>query len=247
MNRLIQVSSRINNKNVVISIKDNLQKCRERIGKAAGRTGRDISDITLVAVTKTIEPQRINEAIEAGIRNIGENKIQEARAKHGKILPAIWHMVGHLQTNKVKYSIDLFDTVQSLDSFHLAQEIDKRCADGEKIMPVLVEVNTSGESSKYGCDPDYAPELVSLLSDLSHIRVKGLMTIGLFSDDMDLVRPCFIRLRKLSEKIKALDLAAIEMDVLSMGMSSDFEVAIEEGSTMVRIGTAVFGPRNYDN
>jgi pyridoxal phosphate enzyme (YggS family) len=219
----------------------------ERINRAAGKSGRNISDITLVAVTKMVEVARINEAIEAGVSHIGENRVQEARTKYGKISPVIWHMIGHLQTNKVKYAVSIFNTIQSVDSLHLAQEIEKRCADEQKVMPVLVEVNTSGEKSKYGCDPHYAPELVSLLSGFSHIRIRGLMTIGLFSDDMRLVRPCFIRLRHLSEKIRALNLPSVEMNILSMGMSSDFEVAIEEGSTMVRIGTAIFGPRDHDN
>jgi pyridoxal phosphate enzyme (YggS family) len=228
-------------------IRDNLEMCMERINRTAAKSGRNPSDITLVAVTKMVEVARINKAIEAGITHIGENKVQEARSKYGKISPVNWHMIGHLQTNKVKYAVSIFDMIQSVDSLHLAQEIEKRCAGEQKVMPVLVEVNTSGEKSKYGCDPDSAPDLVSQLSIFNHIRVQGLMTIGLFSDDMKLVRPCFIRLRELSEKIGALNLPSVEMHILSMGMSSDFEVAVEEGSTMVRIGTAIFGPRNHDN
>jgi len=228
-------------------IKENLKRVLEKIEKAALKSNRDPSSIQLVAVSKTISPDKINEGIAAGIQIIGENKVQEAKTKKAEINPVTWHMVGHLQTNKVKYAIRIFDMIQSVDSFHLAQEIDKRCQQQGIKMPVLIEVNTSGEASKYGCHPDEAPELVSMISALKHLEIKGLMTIGLFTDQIERVRPCFIKLRELADKINDIRSERISMTELSMGMSADYELAIEEGATLVRIGTAIFGPRQYHN
>ncbi len=228
-------------------VRENLNHCLERIERAAVKSGRTASDVTLVAVTKMVDTDRMNEGIEAGIKIIGENKVQEAQAKMPDIQPVRWHMVGHLQRNKVKNAVEMFDMIQSVDSVRLAGEIDKRCAALNKVIPVLVEVNTSGEESKYGCPPEKTAELMEKISEFTHLQVKGLMTVGLFSDKMELVRPCFVKLRKLSERLKEANLPRIEMQILSMGMSSDFELAIEEGSNMVRIGTAIFGPRSYQN
>lgn len=228
-------------------IQENLNRVLEKIERAAAKSDRRPETIKLVAVSKTISPEKINEGIAAGIKIIGENKVQEAKAKKDLVQAVTWHMVGHLQTNKVKQAIQVFDMIQSVDSYHLAQEIDKRCQREEKIIPVLVEVNTSGETSKFGCDPEKAPELVSMISELKHLEIKGLMTIGLFTDQLNLVRPCFVTLRELAEKIRDMRSDRISMSELSMGMSSDYEVAIEEGATMVRIGTAIFGPRQYHN
>jgi pyridoxal phosphate enzyme (YggS family) len=228
-------------------IKSNLNRCLERITNAAIKSGRDLEDITLVAVSKTISPKVINMGIKAGIKTIGENKVQEARNKKPLLDPVELHMVGHLQTNKVKYAIEIFNLIQSVDSVHLAGEINKRCEKNERKMPVLIEVNTSGESSKYGCTPEETIDLVHKVSQFPYIQIRGLMTIGLFTDKIELVRPCFIQLRELAEIVSTQKIDNVVMEFLSMGMSSDFEVAIEEGSNMVRIGTAIFGPRCYSN
>jgi hypothetical protein len=225
-------------------IADNLKRLEERIEKAALRSGRIKEDITLVAVTKNVEPERINQGIEAGIKIIGENRIQEAEEKFKFITRDVEkHLVGHLQTNKVKKAIELFDLIQSVDSLHLAQEISKKGSDKGKIVEVLIEVNTSDEPSKYGVRPEEVSDLVEGISKLENIGIKGLMTVGLLTDDVEKVRPCFVKLRNLFESLKSLKKENVEMRYLSMGMSSDFEVAIEEGANMIRIGTAIFGPR----
>jgi pyridoxal phosphate enzyme (YggS family) len=228
-------------------IQDNLKRVTEKIANAALKCGRNPADIQLVAVSKTISPEMINQGIAAGIKIIGENKVQEAKAKKASVNPVKWHMVGHLQTNKVKHAVQLFDQIDSVDSYRLAEEINKRCEVENKRMSVLVEINTSGEASKFGCEPAEAPELVSRISVLDHLKIEGLMTIGLFTDRMELVRPCFVNLREIFEKIKNMNLNGVSMVHLSMGMSADYEVAIEEGATLVRIGTAIFGPRQYHN
>jgi pyridoxal phosphate enzyme (YggS family) len=225
------------------TIKENLNRCLERIETTALKVGKNGSEITLVAVSKMVAPVLINEGIEAGIGNIGENKVQEAQAKKEFINPVTWHMVGHLQTNKVKQAVQIFNTIQSVDSYHLVEEINKRCVILQKNMPVLVEVNTSGEPSKFGCEPAETLSLITRISSFPNIRIKGLMTVGIFSGEKEKIRKCFIILRQLAEKISTLTIPNVDMKILSMGMSSDFEIAIEEGSTMVRIGTAIFGAR----
>ena len=229
------------------TIKENLTGCLERIENAAVKAGKKGSDISLVAVSKTVEPALINEGIEAGIQIIGENKVQEAQTKRELVNPVSWHMVGHLQSNKVKTAVQIFDMIQSVDSVELAEEISKRCGRLYKKMPLLVEVNTSGEPSKFGCKPEEVVPLVTRISTLPDIRIEGLMTVGLFSSEKMKVRKCFILLRQLAENIRTMKLPGVEMKVLSMGMSGDFELAIEEGSTMVRIGSAIFGPRLSQN
>jgi pyridoxal phosphate enzyme (YggS family) len=228
-------------------IKRNIDRCLERIANAAVKNGRDLKDITLVAVSKTVSPEAINIGIKAGIKIIGENKVQEARNKKPLLDPVELHLVGHLQTNKVKYAIEIFNLIHSVDSVHLAEEINKQCEKKGSRMPVLIEVNTSGESSKYGCLPEETIDLVYRVSQFPYIQILGLMTIGLFTDKIELVRPCFTRLRELAEVVSDQKIDNVRMEFLSMGMSSDFEVAIEEGSNMVRIGTAIFGPRCYSN
>lgn len=229
----------------MVNIKENLIRCLEQIERAAVKSGKKGSDITLVAVTKMVDPARINEGIEAGIKIIGENKVQEAQAKKAFVKPVTWHMVGHLQTNKTKQALTLFDMIQSVDSLHLAKEISKYCQNLHKNMPILIEVNTSGEPTKFGCKPQDTVSLVSEISQLPGLQVKGLMTIGAFTSEKEKIRSCFILLRQLFEKIVDLKLSSVDMGILSMGMSSDFELAIEEGATMVRLGTAIFGERNY--
>lgn len=224
-----------------MSIHDNVQGLRQRISRAASSAGRDPDEIAIVAVAKTYPAAAVEQAIASGIKIIGENRVQEAKEKHGAIGDRVeWHMVGHLQTNKVKEALGIFSTIQSLDSMRLAREIEKRAERGVKC---LIEVNTSAEPTKYGLAPGEVFDFYEGLTDLKKIDIQGLMTIGpgWAVQDPEASRPCFRVLRELQEEL------AQEFDrpfpVLSMGMTSDFEVAIEEGSTMIRIGTAIFGPR----
>ncbi len=228
------------------SIADNLRQVQQRIAAAAERSGRNSEDITLVAVTKTVPVERIREAIEAGVTHLGENRVQEARDKIPQITETVtWHMIGHLQKNKAKYAVRLFDMIQSIDDWELAQEVDKRAAQVDRVMPVLIEVNTSGESSKFGVEPHHALALARQVDMLPHVQLKGFMTIAVFSEDETAVRRCFRTLREIFEMARQQSWTHADIAVLSMGMSHDFEIAIEEGATMVRIGTAIFGPRQY--
>jgi len=231
-----------------MSIKDSLAEVNRRIGEASRRAGRDPSEIILVAVTKNVPVERIRQAVDAGVMILGENRVQEAASKVEKIGVAggkgvTWHMVGHLQSNKVKKAVAIFDAIQSVDSFDLAAEVDKRAAEAGKLIDVLVEINASGEASKFGARPEESVDVVGRMSHLRHISVRGLMTIGALTDDERAIRACFRSLHDLREQILRADFEKVRMDYLSMGMTSDFEIAIEEGSNMVRIGTAIFGPR----
>jgi pyridoxal phosphate enzyme (YggS family) len=226
---------------VEIDLDQNIKQVRNRIAIAAEKQGKSAEDITLIAVTKTVAVQKINQAIEKGIKIIGENKVQEARDKFNQIRqPVEKHMIGHLQRNKAKYAVQLFDLIQSVDSLRLAEEINRRAPFK---MPVLLEVNTSGETSKYGCMPDFALDLVMQVAQLDNLEIRGLMTIGLFSDDLEKARPSFKTLKQIYDEAKSMSLPNTNISVLSMGMTNDFEMAIEEGANMVRIGTAIFGPR----
>ncbi|HID95925.1 MAG TPA: YggS family pyridoxal phosphate-dependent enzyme [Candidatus Latescibacteria bacterium] len=225
-------------------IADNLKRVKERLALAAERCGRSADEIFLVAVTKTRTVPEILEAIRAGVDIIGENRVQEALAKYDQLhLPVRWHMVGHLQRNKVKHALEIFELIHSVDSLRLAEEISRRVSDSGKTVDILVQVNTSSEESKFGILPDRAIELVESISSLKGIMIRGLMTIGPLVSNPEEARPCFARLRELKEKIEGLRIPEVRMEVLSMGMTNDFEVAIEEGANMVRIGTAIFGPR----
>jgi hypothetical protein len=227
------------------TIEENIQNVKQNIAKAAVKAGKKPEDITLVAVSKTVEPERIREALKCGIKIIGENRVQEAEEKFKKIPEEFEkHLVGHLQINKAKKAVELFDMIQSLDSIRLAEELSKRAKAKGKIMNVLVEVNTSDEPTKYGLKPDEVMGFMKQVCHLDGIKVIGLMTVGLFSQDMDLVRPCFKKLKRLFREIKEENIPNIEMKYLSMGMTQDYEVAIEEGANMVRIGTAIFGTRD---
>jgi len=226
------------------SIKDNLSKVLERIARAAERSGQTPESIKLVAVGKTIGPEKIIEAIDAGVTDIGENRIQEALAKRPLIQRDVkWHMVGHLQRNKVKQALDFFDLIHSVDSIRLLDAIEKRAEKDDRVVDILTQVNTSGEATKYGLKPEEVINFVEYAVSCEHTRVRGLMTIGPFVEDAQLARPSFQQLRDLRDQIIKLNLPRIEMKYLSMGMTSDFEVAIEEGANMVRIGTAIYGPR----
>ncbi len=226
------------------SIEENIKDVWSRIEKAAEKTGKDKEEVKLVAVTKTVEPARIKEAINCGIQIIGENRVQEAESKFVQITEKVErHLVGHLQTNKARKAVELFDFIQSVDSERIAQEISRRASQKGKIMPVLVEVNTSAEETKFGIEPHQVLPLIESISDLEGIRIRGLMTIGLFSDDPEDTRPCFKKLKAIFDQLKEKSIPNVEMTCLSMGMTSDFEVAIQEGSNMVRVGTGIFGPR----
>jgi len=223
-------------------VKANLEKINERIRKAALKVNRNSGEIKLVAVTKTATIEQIKEAISAGVKIIGENKVQEAKEKYQILTGGIeWHLVGHLQTNKVKYAIEIFDLIHSVDSIKLAKEIDKRSLQFGKITNVLIEVNVSGEETKYGIRPEEAEIFLGEISKFSVIRVRGLMTIAPIVKHKEEVRPYFKKLKELSEKIRNKNIKSVKMDYLSMGMSDDFEVAIEEGANMVRIGRGIFG------
>jgi pyridoxal phosphate enzyme (YggS family) len=226
------------------SVEEKIKDIWSRIEKAGEKIGKNKDDINLVAVTKTVEVERIKEAIKCGIKIIGENRLQEAESKFDQITEKVEkHLVGHLQTNKAKKAVELFDFIQSVDSQRIAQEISKRASQMGKVMSVLVEVNTSGEKSKFGIDPGQVLSFVKSISNLEGIKIKGLMTIGLFSDNPEDTRPCFKKLKSIFEKIKSENVPHAEMKYLSMGMTNDFEMAIREGSNMVRIGTGIFGSR----
>jgi pyridoxal phosphate enzyme (YggS family) len=225
-------------------ISENIRNVRSRIERAAVKVGRSAEEIKLVAVSKTVEPERINQAILCSIDTIGENRVQEAEKKFKQVTgPVKKHLVGHLQTNKAKKAVELFDFIQSVDSLRIAEEISKRALEAGKVMEVLVEVNTSCEETKFGLEEDKVVPLFETISRLEGIKIKGLMTIGLFSDEPEDTRPCFKRLKELFDRIKSAGIGNVEMKYLSMGMTGDFEVAIEEGSNMVRVGTGIFGVR----
>ncbi|RMG68806.1 MAG: YggS family pyridoxal phosphate-dependent enzyme [Calditrichaeota bacterium] len=226
------------------TLERNLEKVHQRIAAAARRAGRRPEEITLVAVTKTVPAPLVQAALDRGVTHIGENRVQEARDKLPQLQgPFTAHLIGHLQRNKVKYAVRLFDMIQSVDSLALAEEIDRRCQRENRTIPVLIEVNTSGEASKFGCRPQEALQLLRAMDRLPNLRVQGFMTIALFSKDLEQVRPCFKLLHSIYQEAQTIPLQHGKISVLSMGMSSDFEVAIEEGATMVRIGSAIFGPR----
>jgi PLP dependent protein len=227
-------------------INDNLDILGKRIKRSCGKSGRNISEITLVAVTKTLSTDIVKKALSAGIVDLGENKVQELVSKKNELPDNIrWHLIGHLQKNKVKYIAEFVHMIHSIDSYDLAIEVDKQAKKFKRQIPVLIQVNTSDEDSKFGTEPENALALVKAAAGLENIKVSGLMTIGAFFKDAEMVRPCFKNLKSIFDKIKGLDLKNVDMKHLSMGMTNDFEVAIEEGATIVRIGTALFGERNY--
>jgi len=226
-----------------MAIADNVREVLGRIEDAASRALREGSDVKLVAVTKTVEPDRIVEAIEAGVNCIGENRVQEAARKFGDLPPVEKHLVGHLQTNKVRKALPLFDMIESVDSVRLAREVSRVASNAGATAEVLVEVNTSGEESKYGLEPGEVLSAIEDMADLPGLRVVGLMTVGAFLPDPEDVRPCFRRLRELRSEVEEAVIPGVSMDHLSMGMTNDYEVAIEEGATIVRVGRAIFGER----
>jgi pyridoxal phosphate enzyme (YggS family) len=231
-----------------MSIAENVARVRERIATAAARVGRDHHSVTLMAVSKTVDRGRIREASEAGIRVFGENRVQEFEEKFPdpeSRRDAEWHLIGHLQSNKAHRAAEIFDAVDSMDSLRLAEKLDRAATSCARKLPVLIEINVGGEESKSGVPLD-SPDLEDLLrgvSRLEHLQVLGLMAVPPFAENPEATRPYFRLLRDLRDRIAQRKLPRIQMDVLSMGMSHDFEVAIEEGSTCVRVGTAIFGER----
>lgn len=222
----------------------NLQAVEERIARAAARAGRRRSDVTLVAVSKSRTAGEIEAAIAAGVTHLGENRVQEAESKRRCVQSAAaWHLVGRLQSNKAGRAVELFDVVQSVDSIRLAATLQRRAVQAGRSLDVLLQVNSSGAAGQGGVPPESILALAEQADAMSHLRILGLMTIAEFTSDEARLRSCFGRLRSLSEDLSRAAIEGVETSVLSMGMSGDFEIAIEEGATMVRVGTAIFGPR----
>lgn len=200
--------------------------------------------VELVAAAKTRTPQEVARAIAAGVRIIGQNYVQEAAAARAEIGGDVrWHFIGHLQKNKVKKAVDLFDLIETVDSLELAEEIDGRCGRLEKVMPVLIEINSGREPQKFGVLPEDAERLCKQIAALPHIRIDGLMTMGPYSGDPEDARPYFVETRRIFESLRDLALPGVGMQRLSMGMTNSYRIAVEEGANMVRIGTRIFGPR----
>ncbi len=226
-------------------IADNLKKVLEHMEAAARKVGRDPNEINLVAVSKTVPPERIREGIQAGVKILGENYVQEAKKKIEALGHDVsWHFIGHLQTNKAKVAVRLFDLIHSVDSLHLAEELNKQAQAEGKVLPILLEVKLSEEKSKFGVAEDNILHLAEAISQMENLNLQGLMTMPPLFSNPEEARPYFIRLRKLSELLASQKIPRISMQELSMGMSSDFEIAIEEGATLIRVGTAIFGPRS---
>ncbi len=228
-----------------MSIKENLEEVERRITAAAEKSGRSREDITLIAVTKTHPPEMMNEAIMLGATDIGENKPQEVRDKFDRVLPARWHLIGHLQTNKVKYVIDKVCLIHSVDSIKLMDEIERQAEKHGIDMDILIQVNISGEETKSGISRDEVEELLLHAGDLKHVKVKGLMTIAPKTDNSITNILHFDNMRQLFIDIQQKKYDNVNMEYLSMGMSGDYETAIECGANMVRVGSAIFGARDY--
>jgi len=227
-------------------IKKNLETVRAQISEAAESVGRDGDDVILVAVSKTRTPEEINTAIDAGTTDIGENKVQEIMEKYDDIKPVRWHLIGHLQTNKVKYIIDKVDMIHSVDSIKLAKEIDKRAKAHGKTMDILVQINPAEEESKFGVTIEGAGDLVrEILDTCENIRIKGLMSVAPIAEDPRDVKPFFDGVKAKYDELAQIDDPKLDFKYLSMGMSHDFAVAIEAGSNLVRVGSAIFGERDY--
>ena len=228
-----------------MSIKENLELVNARIAAAAEKSGRSKSDIKLIAVTKTHPAEMINEAVKCGITDIGENKPQEVRDKFDSVLPVNWHLIGHLQSNKIKYIINRCCMIHSVDSIKLMDEIEQAALKHEKDMDILIQVNISGEESKQGIAPSELDDILSHAGHLTKVHVRGLMTIIPKAENGD-VNLHFANMKKLFDETKKKHYNNVSMDELSMGMSGDFEAAVEHGATMVRVGSAIFGARNYN-
>ena len=228
-------------------LKENFQSVEARIQAACDRAGRSRKEVTLIAVSKTKPVEMLQTIYDAGSRDFGENKVQEMCDKIEQLPTDIrWHMIGHLQTNKVKYIVGRVSLIHSVDSLHLAQEIEKQAAKLDVIVPILIEVNIAEEESKFGIHKEETISLVREVATLPHIRIQGLMTIAPYVENPEDNRAYFRGIKQLSVDIARENIDNVTMDCLSMGMTGDYEVAIEEGATMVRVGTGIFGERNYN-
>ncbi len=227
-----------------MSIAENLKRVQDEIANAAIRSGRKPDSVKLVGVTKTVDLDRINEAVSAGLQVLGENYVQEARNKVDQFGDQVsWHFIGRLQTNKAKYAVKLFDIIETVDSIKLATELNRRAQPLGRVTRVLIQLNLAAEQTKGGLDPSECLDHIRQIAELDHLQVRGLMTMPPFFNDPERARPYFRQLRELSQVIAAAGVEGVEMAELSMGMSGDFEAAIEEGATLVRVGTAIFGER----
>lgn len=229
------------------TIKENIEAINRKKNEFAGSASRKSGEVLLVAVTKTRAVEEINEAIEAGITDIGENKVQEILDKYEKVKPVRWHMIGHLQTNKVKYIIDKVSMIHSVDSLRLAEEINRRAGQNHIVMDILVQVNSAQEESKFGISTEETGKLIEdILGGCSNIRIKGLMCIAPYADNPEDVRIYFREVKQLYDRFSLIEHPSLDFQYLSMGMSHDYEAAILEGSNLIRVGTAIFGERNYN-
>lgn len=229
-----------------VNVAENLKNVEEKIMEACGRSGRDRKDVLLICVTKTKPAELLEEAYRAGERAFGENRVQEIVDKYPRLPEDIdWHMIGHLQKNKVKYLMDRAVMIHSVDNEDLARVISREAVKAGRVMPVLIEVNVAGEETKFGVSPGETEKLIRKIAPLPGIKVCGLMTIAPYTEDPETNRPFFRQLRELSVDIKNKSIDNVSMDQLSMGMTGDYEVAIEEGATMIRVGTGIFGERQY--
>ena len=236
----------VQTKTSVQTLRERFEDVRARVDTAARRTNRSGDEITLVAISKTHPAAVLSAGLSAGITDLGENRVQEAEGKIMELgrTAARWHLVGHLQSNKAARAVQLFDCIHSLDSVDLARRLDRVCvAEGRAELPVLIQIDLGGEATKSGIDPRQLPELLETLKDCSHLRLAGLMTLPPYFENPDCARPYFKTLRELRDKLQAQGNFGEVRGELSMGMSHDFEIAIEEGATMVRVGTAIFGER----
>lgn len=227
-------------------INENIRIVKKNIEMACERSGRTVSDVTLIAVSKTKPVSDIQEAYDAGTIDFGENKVQELTDKYPVLPKDIkWHLIGHLQTNKVKYIVDKVHLIHSVDSVKLASQIEKECEKKNIHMDILMEVNVAEEDTKFGLKYDETINVIKEISHFSHVHIKGLMTIAPFTENPEDNRIYFKKLKQLSDEISALQIENVKMKELSMGMTGDYEVAVEEGATLVRVGTGIFGNRNY--
>jgi pyridoxal phosphate enzyme (YggS family) len=231
-----------------VSIRENIEEIIKRKNEAALRCGKNPEDITIIAVSKTVDGSRAREAVIGGLDNLGENRVQEIMNKYDELqdLPVKWHMIGHLQKNKVKYIIDKVELIHSVESIELAAEINKRASQHNIISNILIELNIGEEESKFGINENSVYDFVGSLERFENIKVMGLMTVAPFCENPEDIRWVFKKMKEIFDKISAMNLKNTQMKYLSMGMTNDFEIAIEEGSNIVRIGTAVFGKRIYE-
>lgn len=227
-------------------IRENINRVQERIATACRRAGRAAGSVTLVAVSKIFPAAKVREAYECGLRRFGENRVQEAEGKVAELrdLDIEWHLIGHLQSNKARKAAEIFQFIESLDALKLAEKLNQARESSREPLRVLLQVDLGREETKFGIPEEETLEVTRKVSQLSHLRICGLMTMPPYSEDPEQARPYFRSLRELAESISRQKLSNVSMEVLSMGMSHDFEVAIEEGSTMVRVGTAIFGSRS---